>query len=79
MGVDGNFVELGLGLCNWFLLGVFVEEKKGFVLKELFLLVSWLPNATWGRCHFFFFFLFMAFPFDFLKFFLAIKRYMEEM
>ena len=67
--VDSNFVELGLGLCYWFLPGLFLEEKKGLVFKEHFLLVSWLPNVTWRRCHFYFLFFFcMAFPFDFLKF-----------
>ena len=61
--VDSNFVELGLGLCYWFLPGLFLEEKKGLVFKEHFLLVSWLPNVTWRRCHFFFIFLFFVWLF----------------
>ena len=79
--VDSNFVELGLGLCYWFLPGLFLEEKKGLVFKEHFLLVSWLPNVTWRRCHFFilFYFFLYGFSFWFSRIFLAIKHNMEEM
>ena len=56
--VDSNFVELGLGLCYWFLPGLFLEEKKGLVFKEHFLLVSWLPKRYLEEMSLFFFFFF---------------------
>ena len=66
-------MELRLGLCNWFLLGVFVEEKKGFVFKELFHWFLGCQTLPRGDVTFFYFlfiylFFFMAFRFVFLKF-----------
>ena len=46
--------------------GCLCKGEKVLVFKELFLLVSWLPNATWRRCHFFFLWLFLLIFSDFL-------------